>query len=301
MLVGHQKKIDFLKSCFALGKFSHAYLFSGPEGVGKFTAAWQLARELNGERLADFFSSKERPVDSNISVLEPARQEKKGVIKEKEIKIDFLREALKDFSFFSEAGKKRWLIIRDAHKMNLSAQNALLKALEEPQKNCIIILTTHQEGKILSTIQSRCQKIKFNSVPLKEIKEYLERKGFKNAEKIAFFSMGRPGWAVSLAQTSEKLAEKENDWNEFRKFRNLDGNEKLILAEKWAKNIPVAQEKLRFWIWFWRAEAYKKLVVFSEVENFYTRIEETEKSLKILEETDANPKLVLENLFLNLE
>jgi len=104
------------------------------------------------------------------------------------ITIDQIRELQKKLSFKSYKGKERVSVIHEAEKLTLPAQNALLKTLEEPPKNTIIILTVNQKEAILPTIISRCQVIKIKSKNFFQIKDYSKIISASKGEKIKFAS-----------------------------------------------------------------------------------------------------------------
>ena len=212
--IGNAKAINLLDKAIQNSKVSHAYLFSGPESLGKFFLTKNFARsvirgtELNfeddGKMLAD------------ILILKPEIEEKKGVTKEKEIKVEHIRNVQKDLSLFPYDGKYKVLIINDAHKMSVSAQNSLLKILEEPNETSIIILVTHNDSKIISTIKSRCQRINFSLVDLEEIGKIAG-----NNEDVIKFSMGRPGLVFGILENKEELDNKIKELEDLKRFPDL--------------------------------------------------------------------------------
>ena len=312
-MIGHQKIIKLLSRSIEKNKVAQAYLFSGPEGVGKFTLAEKFVKSLISEE--DFTilcnmvkkgSADKRGENkkflSDLIILKPEVEEKKGIAKEREIKIERIREVQKEMSLFPSHGNYRALIVNNAHKMNKASQNALLKTIEEPNETSIIILITHEEGKLLPTVKSRCQKIKFNLVADSEIEKLLEDAeilgkdpAFKN--KIISFSAGRPGWAVKITRDKKELYSRENTLEEFKKIPAMNIAQRLEMAEEFSKNIPEAIKKLEFWVWIMHSGAMKD---FKNASRFFKIIEKLEDSMKKLKNTNANGRLVLENLIMNL-
>ncbi|MDO8529728.1 MAG: AAA family ATPase, partial [bacterium] len=275
---------------------SHAYLFSGPESVGKFTLAKIFARGIiNGAFLQNEIEKEEKlPLD--LIILEPEIEKKKGVVKENSIKIEHIRAVQKDLSLFPYQGKKKVLIVNNAHKMKPSSQNALLKILEEPNETSIIILITHRDSDIISTIKSRCQKINFSLASVEELE--LFSKGNKNYEDIVLFSMGRPGLAVLLLGDERELDSKKEALKELKIFSSMGINERFKLAEKLSSNLVLAAKKLESWIWIIRLSIFKQKKTGSFL-NWKT-IEKISESLDVIKNTNASARLVLENLFLEL-
>jgi DNA polymerase-3 subunit delta' len=299
-IIGHKKQIEFLRKSLEADKFSQAYLFSGPEGVGKFLIAKNFSKNLvfgGGEFGVDVDNDLRRY--ANFIFLEPPKKEKKGVVKVGEIKIDEVREAQKKLSTFPSEGRFNVLIVNDAHKMNQGSQNALLKTLEEPNSSSIIILVTHQEGSILQTIKSRSNIVRFGTVALGEIEKDLRERGVSRSNEIALFSMGRPGFAVALERDLEMFDLKKKEYQEFRSIFRSDLSDKLEWAEKQSKDISRAVGALEMWIWFLRVSAYKSVGDQKKIKAIYGIIEKIQKAISKLENSNANGRLVLENLLIN--
>lgn len=299
MFIGNIKAVNLLNKAIENNKISQAYLFSGPESVGKFALAKIFANSIISEKNIfknDTMSpSKKEKSELDLIIIEPEIEEKKGIKKEKDIKIEQIRNAQKDLILYPYSGKKKVLIINNAHRMTVSAQNALLKSLEEPNKTSVIILVTHNDQAIISTIKSRCQKINFILADAEELKKIL--KDEKNKE-IVEFSMGRPGLALKMKENKEEFDARKKDFEEIKKFSSLGINERFSLAEKMAVNLAETIKKLDFWIWIIRLESRKKRQR-KDFFNFKT-IEKIEKALETIKRTNANAKLVIENLFLEI-
>ncbi len=305
-MVGHQKIIERLEQSVKKDKNVQAYIFSGPEGLGKFTLAKKFAESLIGGRsLKKLMNEPENnKFMADLIVLSPEISEKKGIMKEKEIKIERIREARKEMLLFPAQGKYRVLIINNAHKMSKASQNALLKVIEEPNETSVIILITHEDGKLLPTIKSRCQKIKFNLVDESKIKKLWEESvGFKKnisvteVNEIVSLSAGRPGWAVKMARDMNKLELYKSALKELKIISAMDIRQRMEMAEKFSKNIPAAIEKLELWIWIMHSVAVKD---FNNASRFIKIIEKIESGLKEIKNTNANGRLLLENLIINL-
>lgn len=303
MLIGHKKQIKFLEDSLAAGKISQAYFFAGPESVGKFFIAKLFALAIaNGEVkfLTDDLEGGENKIQ-DINILAPLVIEKKDVIKVKDIDVDSVREAQKNLALFPAVGKKRILIINDAHRLTVASQNALLKTLEEPNSSSVIILVTHQEGRILKTVRSRCQKINFNLVSLEEIK-----KGFSDLmapsllEKATIFSMGKPGGIKKMIEDSGEFTQKEEIVRELEGLRSMAIYQKFDLAQEYAKDLKETRKKMEFWVWMLRIQAFRNLTDFNRLENSYLSIGKIEEASRKMKNNSLNGRLILENLFLDL-
>lgn len=289
MFIGNAKAIKLLNKAVENGKISHAYLFSGPESVGKFTLAEFFASAIvKGKTLKSEIEKVGFKNLPDIIILEPEIEEKKGIVKEKDIKVENIREIQQDLLLFPYEGRYKVLIINNAHKMTVSGQNSLLKTLEEPNETSVIIIVTHDDSKIISTIKSRCQKINFSLVDSNEIKEI-------SNEEILKFSMGRPGLSFEMIKDKEKLDNKRNSLEILNRFSELGVNERFKLAEKMSLNPSETIKKMEFWTWIVRS----KLLENRNLKDFQI-IEKIEKASETIKNTNANTKLVLENLFLEI-
>jgi DNA polymerase III subunit delta' len=281
-ILGHEKNIRNLERLVENKNLAHAYIFSGPESVGKFQVAFEFANKLIG--------NEEESVNPDILVLRPETEDKKGVLRKKDIKIESVRELEHNLSLSSYFGGYKVAIIDDADRLTRSAQNALLKTLEEPPEKAIVILVVQNKEKIIPTIISRCQEIKFNLVSEKEIRKIIPKDNFQ-AEQVVFWSMNRPGLAKKLLDNPEELLDRKEELKFFKDFFSLSINEQFVIAENISKNTEKLEKKLQIWTIILRKEPH-----FSK----FFMIEKIEESLKNIRETNANPRLVMEKLFLDL-
>ena len=173
-IVGQRSVVRYIKNILTGGKVAHAYIFCGPDGVQKSLVANILASALNckekGNDPCGKCSSCLKAKDGNHPDIINIKTDKNIIhVKEmRELQKDMLKKPYQD-------GVKVY-IIHSADKMNDEAQNCLLKSLEEPPNNVILILLVQNQYSMLKTILSRCQCIKFRRAPERDIKEYLEHK-----------------------------------------------------------------------------------------------------------------------------
>ena len=271
--IGHQKTVKILERSLKSGKISQAYLFHGPQYAGKFTLAKIFAACLIKNTTS--LPNKVADIEINLPdlmVVGPEMEEKKGVVKIKDIKIEQVREARGWLATYPYAGKFKVLIINEAERMTASAQNSLLKILEEPNSTSIIILVAGETKNIIPTVKSRCQKFSFSSADSGNSK--LEKEISRNL----------------FGADSHKLAEK------IKKIKSMSLNEKLDFAGELSKNAELAGKILDFWVWRARSEACRSGGDLSG----YLAIEKIEKTAAQIRETNANARLALENLLISL-
>jgi DNA polymerase-3 subunit delta' len=259
-IVGHQQQLETLRQSLARNRLHHAWLFVGPEGVGKRKVALSLAMAVQcSERIGDFCGScihctqVRNGHHPDIRLLEPLPGKK-------EISIQQVRELERELNFHPFSGRKKIAILDPATLMNVSAQNALLKTLEEPPRDSLLILISTGTGGLLPTLLSRCLRLSFAPLPVELVASFLvAQKGIKREEAgiLAAMTMGSLGKATSLQ--IQDLLEKRKIWAE--KLCSLSqANYKggLIFAEELA---GTREECLEFLEWL--AGWYRDLLVYS--------------------------------------
>jgi DNA polymerase III subunit delta' len=212
-IVGHEKQLETLRTALLNGRLHHAYLFIGPEGIGKRTLALGLAQAIHCTELQSDFCGACSPCraiqtgnHADIRVLDP-------LANKKEISIQQVRELEKALSLRSFSGRRKVAIIDPANLMNWPAQNALLKTLEEPPQGCVLILIASNAGSLLPTVRSRAFALSFAPLPKQLMVSFLvsrKRKTKEQAEFLAALTMGSLG-AVSKID-KEKVIEKRLGW-----------------------------------------------------------------------------------------
>jgi DNA polymerase-3 subunit gamma/tau len=166
-VVGQGHITRTLQNAIASGRLAHAFLFSGPRGVGKTTTARILAKALNCAEgptptpCGKCDSCLETAAGTSVDVIEIDGASNRGIEHIRE-----LREAVK---YAPSGGKNKVYVIDEVHMLTNEAFNALLKTLEEPPPHVIFIFATTEPHKIPATIHSRCQRYGFKRVPLQEI------------------------------------------------------------------------------------------------------------------------------------
>jgi DNA polymerase-3 subunit delta' len=250
-LIAQERAVAALRSALRRGALHHAYLFGGPEGVGKGTAARLLAQAANCEggtagpgglrddpcgacgpcrKIAKGVHPDVLVVAEERAMAKAGRWEPKGGrAPSKDVVVDQIRDvvdhrlALRRFE-----GRRRFVVIDPADAMNPQAQNALLKTLEEPPDDTTLVLVASNPDALLPTIRSRCLRLAFAPVPAAAIAERLAAAGHapelaRSAAALANGSLGRaPAIARELARD-----EADRPWEAVRRAAALDPDDAL--------------------------------------------------------------------------
>ena len=213
-IIGHTKQLESIRAALANRRLHHAYLFVGPEGVGKRTVAMALAKAIYCAEQAGDYCDHCVACESIIDKNHPDVRYVQALPGKKEISIQQVREIERELRFRSFSGKQKVAIIDPAGLMNVAAQNALLKTLEEPPDNSLIILVSPNGGSLLPTLRSRCLRVTFAPVPRAQVVAFLREEQKLEAEHarvVAAMSMGSIGKAVNPDQ--QALFDKRRNWS----------------------------------------------------------------------------------------
>lgn len=298
-IIGHCKIRERLKKLADENKISQGYLFFGPESVGKSLCAEEFAYQLVSQ--SDFESSDDQPHPLDVFIVWPETETKRGVTKQKSISAEAMRDALTFLGRFPANGKFRVVIVDSAHKLSHTAQNVLLKTLEEPNNTSVIILVTHEIGGIIPTILSRVEKIRFDYVSIDEMDSLRDTLSEDEGKNIApfFFSLGRPGMILRAARDSENFLEERKKLERLFKLSSLGLNERLQLAEELSKNVPEGIRLLEWWLPGLHTQAVKNSDT-QLMARWFNLLENVMETLALLKTTQSNARLLFEKLFLSV-
>lgn len=192
-LIGHERQTAYFRQVLEAGSTAHAYVLIGPQGVGKRAVAEALAAALLGVEV------KKLGVHPDVITLSRPVDDKTGE-KKRQIPLEQVRMAC-DRLALSAVGGRKVVIIDEADTMTTQAQNALLKTLEEPSGQALILLLAEDRSRLLRTILSRSVPVTLSRVATAKIQQSLVERGYseKVAEEAARRSLGRPGIALALA------------------------------------------------------------------------------------------------------
>jgi DNA polymerase III subunit delta' len=201
---GHDRLIQSFSRAIERNRLAHAYLFVGPEGVGKKLLAVELAKAILCEGKAAKFEACDQCTSCTLieagthpDFFTVSRPEESH-----EIPIEIMRGLCRDFAMKSARGKGKVAVLDDADDLNEESANCFLKTLEEPPPRSVFILIGTSAERQLPTIVSRCQVIRFPPLPRSLVLDLLRARGITDEEqraRLARLCEGSPGQAMALA------------------------------------------------------------------------------------------------------
>jgi len=330
-VIGQDKAVSSLERSLLEGRLSHAYLFVGPQHVGKMTLAINLAQALNcvsEDKPCGQCHSCRRIASGNHPDIRIVRRaealDSEEPSQSKNIRIDQIRELQHSVNLKPYEGGWRVIIIDETEFMNEEAANALLKTLEEPPDSTIFVLIASDEGSLLPTILSRCQRLEVPLLPIQTVRQALVDKWGtppERADLLARLSHGAIGWAISATRDDNMLEERSQNLESLIALTGSDITERFEfaadLAIQFGKNRALVRARLELWLTWWR----DLLLLKNGCTKFVTNIDRQDileqqagkyslnsirGIIKSIQETmqhleqNANPRLALEVLMLNI-
>ncbi|MFA7662527.1 MAG: AAA family ATPase [Patescibacteria group bacterium] len=312
-IIGHKNILKYLSGIVESGSLNHAYLFSGAVGLGKTRVVKNFIASIMQQNEFD---------QNNSDVKWVALLEEK-----KDILIEQIQELQRFLALSTFNNGHKIVVIDEADKMNKEAVNCLLKILEEPPKNVILILITSAEDRLLKTIISRCQKISFLPISKKELTDGLitifGEKDLSKIDLVAKLSQGKPELAIQLMQDDKFFAQYQKETQQLTSFVLDDINDRMKLATKvldkksFNESREVVDEILdklslifhdilslklgveEYVVGSFAHEEFNRLVQkynLAKLKEVFTKITEAKKNLSV----SVTPKMVLQNLVINL-
>lgn len=205
-ILGHERIVEVLKRSLRTGKIAHAYLFEGNSGCGRKKTALALIQALFCRALPDdacgVCPSCRKVAAGNhgdIHIIEPLPDKR-------DISIEQLRAMQRELSLRPYEAPRKVCIIEPAERMSVNAANSLLKTLEEPPGNALIILLTENAGMLLPTIRSRCQLMRFSHLPPEHVRTLLEKTGIDPGTASLLAPMSGGSMQQALELDNEELS-----------------------------------------------------------------------------------------------
>jgi DNA polymerase-3 subunit delta' len=256
-LLGHAWAVDLLREHVIKGSLRQAYLFTGPPGIGRRTLALRLAQAINcpqppapGEpcRTCRTCTQIERMQHPDLSIVQA---ETEGGT----LKVEQVRELQRSLALTPYAARYRLAILLRFEEANPNAANALLKTLEEPAPQVVLVVTAESAEALLPTIVSRCEVLRLRPSPVEEVRQALQAQrglGPEQAGLLAHIAGGRVGYALRLSEAPDQLEQRTAWLDDHRRLLAASRVERFAYAEGLAKDKDALRRTLNTWLSLWR-------------------------------------------------
>lgn len=260
-IIGHEHSIDILRRMLASQQVRHAYLFSGPPRIGKSLLAHRFAQTLLCTGGPDPRVAPLNPCNTCLAcrkVLHGNHPDIHVVTKAPDkqfIVIEQIRALQNDAARRTLEGRRNVFLIPDAHQMNVQAANCLLKTLEEPEPDVVLLLTVPEPGLLLPTIISRVQQLPMQLLTTTKIRQALVEDWEadpKEADLVAALAAGRMGWAVQAMEDEEMMEERKAQLEGLAKLPTLNKVQRFDFVQRLAGDSERARETLELFLLWWR-------------------------------------------------
>lgn len=283
MLIGHEKHIQYFNRLLKRGALAHAYLFHGPEHVGKFSFAKYIAGLLGGEEII---------LDTEHTLV--SKKETR-----KDIPVEDIRELKRICSFSVPSGTHRIVIINEAEKMNGEAANAFLKLLEEPGERTIFFLITSAPDLLPSTIASRAVPRYFPIPPRRVLEAFIQSRvnDEKTEEMLIRLSFGKPGLVVKFLEDGEFFEQEKKFAGSLESAWRGSLSDAFLFSEKAAADKETSKKTAEYLMHLLRRKLIGA-VSSSEALLCAEKIKRVSETALALETTNVNPRLALDAMFI---
>jgi DNA polymerase-3 subunit delta' len=321
-MLGHEWAVDLLRQHVARGETRHAYLITGPRGIGRRTLALRFTQALNcTQPLAPGEPCRSCRVCIQIDRmqhpdLEVVQSEQEGGT----IKVDRIRGIQHNLALHPYEARYRVALLLRFEEANLNAMNALLKTLEEPAPQVVLVLTAESAESLLPTIVSRCELLQLRPVSLNRVSQELHSSWNipqEKAEVLAHVSCGRPGYAIHLHQDPHRFEQRQIWIEEHDRLLIANRAVRFSFAENIAKDKDILRSLVLVWLSYWRDIFLKAVGTETPISNIdraltierlaalfgaqvATRVVAELEQIPILLDRNINTRLVMEVLMLDL-
>lgn len=317
---GHEWAAHLLQEHIIRGDVRHAYLFTGPDGVGRRTLALQFAQALNclqppapGDfcgtcRICRQIAAQQH---SDLTILQA---ENKGGV----LKVEQVRESQRALWLMPYEAHYRVALLLRFQEANANAQNALLKTLEEAPQRVILLLTADSAEALLPTIVSRCEVLRLRPMPLARLQSELEARGIsaEDARLLAHLSGGRLGVALRFQAEPALLEQRRVLIDDLFQLLGANRRERFTYAESAAKDRETLRATYETWLSVWRDVLLRSasprlplvnLDCSSEIDGFAKQVKLAEARQRVLDlenglarlDANLNARLLTEVLLLD--
>jgi len=255
-LIGHEWAVDMLKQHLIRGATRHAYLFSGPPGLGRRTLALRFAQALNCPQ--PIAPGEPCGTCRDCRQIEAAQHPDLSIVQAESeggtLKVEWVREVRRSLALKPYQAKYRVALFLRFQEANDSASNALLKTLEEAPAHAVLMLTADAPEQLLPTIVSRCETLRLRPLKVEVLERGLESRGLESSEArlLAHVSGGRPGYALRLADDPALLEARQARLDDLLRLLSASRVEKFAYAEKLARDKETMRQALLVWLSYWR-------------------------------------------------
>jgi DNA polymerase III subunit delta' len=288
---------EFLQGTLKEKRISQSYIFLGEKGVGKEEMALWYEKQLNPDKKKNRF---------NLLLIKP-EEEKQNIL------IQQIDKEMRHWLVLRPNSGYQLVVINPAELMTPRAQNSLLKILEEPKPQMIIILLARRLQGLKKTILSRCQILRFQKLSSEEVREWLKKEGLKvdEIEKVVFLGEGKVERIKFLLNHRKEISAEMNSYQELKALLGGDLISRLNWLEKPSSSFSKADlEKflysaLNLYRRFLLQKTGKEKELFSLPASYswsriFHALQALEETKNLLSETNVNKKLLLNQLFINL-
>jgi DNA polymerase III subunit delta' len=256
-MIGHEWAVNLLAEHVAQGRERHAYLITGPQGVGRKTLAIRFAQALNCPTPSSPGQPcRKCPTCQRIEALQHpdltvVQAEHEGEV----LRIDQVRDLQHSLALAPYEARYRIAIVLRFEEANPGAANALLKTLEEPPGQVVLLLTAKSAENLLPTIVSRCEVLRLRPLSIEQTSQGLQSLKSvpaETADRLAHISDGRPGYALRLYTQPGLLEQRQSALDHLMRLLGSSRRERFaFVAESLDKKADLRNE-LQVWLTYWR-------------------------------------------------